>query len=200
MGSLIRKDCLEAEDTQFIFDRSVTSSSSGTYFIYNTETNMFDEKTLPDDYVANTKYYTRSTIETEGIYIASLKEQLGTVNPKQCVIKTWGGYGGSVTNSTNAQRDNTIIKTLDKIFLPCGANIFGDSNRAYPTQYDKYDKEGTTFDYFKEYLENKFSGTTRWLRSPSQYTSNYYCYWNSSGYLHYSNATSSNSLPFCFCI
>ena len=160
---------------------------------------MFDEKTLPDDYVTNTKYYTRSTIETEGIYIASLKEQLGTVNPKQCVIKTWGGYGGSVTNSTTAQNDNTIIKTLDKIFLPCGANIFGDSNRAY-NYYDKYDKEGTTFDYFKEYLENKFRWSDRWLRSPSQSSSNPYCHWYNPGYLNPNPAPNSYYLPFCFCI
>lgn len=194
VGSLIRTNCLESGDVQYIYDRDVTSSTSGVYYTY--ENNQFVQKTLPTDYQSNTKYYALQAIVEDGVFIESLKET--NIHPKRVKVNTWTGYGGEVTNNTNAYQDNTIITTQDKVWLPSDSQIFG-SNKRY-LNYSKYKYEGEQFKLFNLYTEeNLYWGSTRWLRSPYVGNSNTFCCWYYS-YVTYSTANTTAYCPLCFSI
>lgn len=193
VGSLIRQNALKAGESYYLYDDTITSSTTGTYYKYNTDTDDFVEVTLPDEYVTNTKYYTKTTLSADGAFIAGLPEEI-TPYIKQVTKKTWTGYIG-----TSSSSDATVIKTKDWLFLLSDSEVFGDSNRY--VNYSKYTAEGNQYDYFKEYAENKLRfGYYQWLRSPNVNYGSYFCYWSNNGYVSNSSANNTYRVALCFCI
>lgn len=193
VGSLIRQNALKSGESYYLYDDTVTSSTSGTYYKYNSETDAFDEVTLPGAFDSNTKYYAKTTLSADGAFIAGLPTDLAPYI-KQVTKKTWTGYIG-----TSTKTDETIIKTKDWLFLLSDSEVFGNDNR-YVT-YSKYSKEGAQYDYFKEYAENKLRyGTNQWLRSPYVSNGNYFCYWYIFGYVYSYYASYTYRVALCFCI
>ena len=197
MGSLIRKNCLEVGDTQYIFDRTVTDSTIGIYYTFNNDTKQFEEVNLDgSNFDSTIKYYYKSEALTQdGSFIGSIKN---FIDPKPVLNRTWSGYGGAVNSSTIAKADTTIIETIEKVWLPSDSQIFGDNHRS--KEYSKYQYEGNTFEAFKEYFEDMFAGSDRWLRSPYLSNSYCFCYWYSNGYVNSNHASHTNSAPLCFSI
>ena len=197
MGCIPRTNSLPAGATQYIYDWTVTDSTNGTYYKYEIEASTFVPVLLPDEYNNETKYYKKTEIAEDGVFLASLKEQLGTVSPRLKNIKTWQGCGAGVTVST----DDLILTTQDYMWLPSDSNIFGDTKRF--DDYSKFWLEGETFKAFKNYNEIlfRFSSSARWLRSPSVSSSSYsFCYWSNNGYSSSTNMTTSFFVPLCFSI
>jgi len=171
----------------------VTSSTVGTYYKYDTATEDFVEVTLPDAYDANTKYYSKTTLEVDGAFIAGLPEEI-TPYIKQVSKKTWAGYTG-----TSSSSDTTIIKTKDWLFLLSDGEVFGNKDRY--VNYSKYTEEGEQYKYFKEYAENKLRyGSTQWLRSPTTSSATYFCSWYTNGCVANSTASNAIRVALCFCI
>lgn len=193
VGSLIRQNALKSGESYYLYDDTVTSSTSGTYYKYNSETDTFDEVTLPGAFDSNTKYYTKTTLSADGAFIAGLPTDLVSCI-KQVTKKTWTGYIGTSSNS-----DETIIKTKDWLFLLSDGEVFGNDNR-YAT-YSKYSQEGAQYDYFKEYAENKLRyGNYQWLRSPYASNGSIFCIWTNNGYVYNSTANYTYRVALCFCI
>ena len=193
IGSLIRSNCLKSNEDQYVYDTTVTSSTEGTYYTLNDDNETFTQVTLPTDYVEGTKYYSKTTLEADGAFIAGLPADLSAVI-KQVTKLTWGGYGGNKTSS-----DNTIIKTKDWLFLLADGEVFGNENR-YVT-YSKYNLEGEQYEYYKEYAENKLRfGTGQWLRAPNPSSTDSFAYWSSSGYVYNNFANFTIRVALCFCI
>lgn len=193
VGSLIRQNALKAGESYYLYDDTVTSSTVGTYYKYDTATEDFVEVTLPDAYDANTKYYSKTTLEVDGAFIAGLPEEI-TPYIKQVSKKTWAGYTG-----TSSSSDTTIIKTKDWLFLLSDGEVFGNKDRY--VNYSKYTEEGEQYKYFKEYAENKLRyGTGQWLRSPYTSHATNFCYWYSYGYVSSYTASTANRVALCFCI
>lgn len=193
IGSLIRSNCLKSNEDQYVYDTAVTSSTEGTYYTLNDDNETFTQVTLPTDYVEGTKYYAKTTLETDGAFIAGLPTDLSAVI-KQVTKLTSGGRGGDKTSS-----DNTIIKTKDWLFLLADGEVFGNENRY--ESYSKYNLEGEQYEYYKEYAENKLRSVySLWLRSPIPSTTNAFAFWHSSGFADFTNAISAFRVALCFCI
>ena len=200
VGSLIRPNCMKANEDYYTFDKTVTSTTEGTYYIWDNDNKVFLEKTLPADFVEKTKYYTKSTTAEDGVFITNLQEDVKNAMV-QVIKKTWSGYGGNVTNSTTANNDFTIIETKDWFFIPSGGEVFGTTDRYNPTTYDKFGYEGDQYQAFVEYKMNRYmTPSAEWFRSPIQNSSNSFCYWYSNGSLSINSANTSYYLSLCFCI
>lgn len=196
IGSLIRSNCLKSNEDQYVFDTSVTSTTEGTYYTLNDDNETFTQVTLPTDYVEGTKYYSKTTLEADGAFIAGLPTDLSAVI-KQVTKLTWGGYGGNKSSS-----DNTIIKTKDWLFLLADGEVFGsDTSKRYTTSYSKVGLEGEQYEYYKEYEEKKLRfGSSQWLRSPAPSNTASFAYWSSTGYVSGSIAYNPRAVALCFCI
>lgn len=195
-GSLFRQNMLRAGQFYYVYDRTVTSSTSGAFYTWDNDNKLWLEKTLPADFVANTKYYVRNTKTEDGAFWEGLPEDIKPLI-SQVKNKTWSGYGGTVTNSTTANADNTIIETKDWLFMPSDSEVFGDSERI--NNYSKYALEGEQFPYFNKYQEGRLQRSSNsWTRSPSLSTSISACSWGSSGYVYYSSTNSSSRVVLCF--
>ena len=194
IGSLIRQNALKNGESYYLYDLSVTSSTSGTRYVYNEVSNDFDAVTLPEEYVAGTKYYTKNTLSANGAFIAGLpSEMLDYI--VQVKKKTWGGYGTSSSSS-----DNTIIETKDWIFCPSDSEVFGSANRG--VSYSKYALEGEQYEAFAtQFRENQLrNSSSRWLRSPSISNSNIFCTIYNSGYAGANGANNGYFPVLCFCV
>lgn len=193
VGSLIRQNALKAGESYYLYDDTVTSSTAGTYYKYDTATEDWVEVTLPDAYDASTKYYSKTTLDADGAFIAGLPEEI-TPYIKQVSKKTWAGYTG-----TSSSGDTTIIKTKDWLFLLSDGEVFGNKDRY--VNYSKYTEEGEQYKYFKEYAENKLRyGYTQWMRSPYANSGSSFCYWNSIGCVSSYTATFADRVALCFCV
>ena len=189
----VRLNCLPNGSMRFIYDETVSSSTSGQYYIYNSDTNTFNAVTLPDAFAAGVKYYRGEDVTEDGAFLASLKSVLGDVNPRVKKIKTWTGYNGSYNT------DATIIETQDLIWLPSDANLFGNENRLM--NYSKFLQEGKQFRAFSQYKENIFRNTlNKWTRSPAIRVPGNFCVWANNGYMTYSTNRNANIVPLCFSI
>lgn len=198
VGSLIRRNCLREGEDYYVFDRTVTSSTSGTFYVWDNTNKVFAEKTLPADFAENTKYYTKESMDVNGAFWNGLSSDI-TPHIAQVKKKTWGGYGGAVTNSTTANADSTIIETSDWLFTVSDSEVFGDSERI--NNYSKYALEGAQYDYFKAYQEGRLNRSDNsWTRSPYVSNSGSACYWNSSGYVISNITSDSLRLVLGFCL
>lgn len=195
VGSLIRQNAVKNGESCYVYDNTVTSSTAGTYYKYDSETKEFVSVTLPDVFDASTKYYTQVTASADGAFIAGLPDDVKSVI-KQVKKKTWTGYIGTASSGNT---DPTIIETKDWMFLLSDSEVFGDKNRF--VTYSKYEQEGSQYEYFKEYAENKLRcGASQWLRSPYAAVAASFCLWYGSGCVGTTVASGALRVALCFCV
>ncbi len=195
-GCLPRQNCLREGEVFHLYNRSVTSATTGTFYIWDNDNKLWVEKTLPADYVANTKYFTRETKTVNGAFWNGLSDDI-LPYISQVKNKTWSGYGGTVTNKTTANADNTIIETKDWLFMPSDSEVFGSSDRI--NNYSKYALEGEQFPYFNQYQEGRLNRSSNsWTRSPYLSSSTSACNWSSNGYVYYYVTNISTRVVLCF--
>lgn len=197
IGSLIRQNCLRSGEVTYVADPTTTESASGVYFKRN-EDGSFTQVTLPNEFVSTEKYYTQYVAAADGAFIAGLTPELNS-KIKQVKKKAWTGWGGSVTNTPTANTNNTIIETNDWLFLNSDSEIFGNDSRF--VEYSKYSLEGSQYDYFKEFNENKVrKQSTSWFRSPSLTGGTGFCGWSNIGSVYSASAYIAHGVALCFCI
>lgn len=187
-GSLIRQNCLKVGDLYYLRDESVTSTTEGIRYVYDTETNTWLEKSLPTDYDANEYYYTQNTMIEDGAYIAGLPDFANYIVP---VIK----------QTADAGKDyNKIIKSIDQMFLLSDGEVFGNSGRY--SKYSQYELEGEQYEFFKNnFTDGKVrTSTSWWLRSPYSGYATSFCYVNSSGYVSANYASYGYYARLGFCL
>lgn len=196
IGSLIRSNCLKSNEDQYIYDTTVTSTTEGTYYTLNDNSETFKQVTLPTDYVEGKKYYSKTTLEADGAFIAGLPTDLSAVI-KQVRKRTWGGLGGNLS-----LRNSIIIKTKDWLFLLADSEVYGsDKSKRCTTWYSKVGFEGKQYEYYKEYEEKKLRfGYTLWLRSPGFSSGNTFCISNIDGYVDNYTADTTFKVALCFCV
>ena len=206
VGSLIRANCLKSGESYYTYDLTVTESSEGTYYVYDDVNEEFVAQTLPAEYVAGTKYYTKTTIGTDGAFIAGLPaEMLNYI--VQVKKKTWKGYGGDVQNTTQAAANEIVITTKDWMFIPADCEVFGNANRRLTGTgaYSRFEIEGEPYEAFKEFVEDRFRWSTsssdyRWFRSPCVYSSSSFAIWYNYGYSISNYAYYTYYASLCFCL
>lgn len=205
VGSKGRRYCIPSGTDYYVYDSTVTSETTGTYYTPDYTTGDFVAKTLPDEFIEDTDYYTKSTTEEDGAIYVGLPADLVArfVPTKQ---KTWVGYtnGENKRYSTYSLRKEStnLITTNDKVFILSAHRVFGDSK--FSSQYFSYNNsEGEQYSYFREYdegyLGNLFGTSSKWFRSPSVYSSSNFCFWYYYGFVFSSDATYTSRLLVCAC-
>lgn len=186
-GSTIRKNGLRAGDVYYT-RTSVTNTTEGVYYVYDTELDMFESRTLPDDYSETEVYYTQSTQESDGAYITGLPDFADYIVR---VLKETADAGSGYKK---------IIKSMDNVFLLSDAEVFGNNNRY--SKYSQYELEGQQYDYYKNnFTDGKVRASySWWLRSPCSSSATYFCCVGSSGYVSYNLASSSTCARLAFCL
>ena len=201
-GSLIRANCLKSGESYYTYDLTVTASSEGTYYVYDDVNEEFVSQSLPAEFVAGTKYYTKTTIGTDGAFVAGLPaEMLNYI--VQVKKKTWKGYGGDVQNTTQAAENKIVITTKDWMFIPADCEVFGKDDRFNigVNAYSQFEVEGECYEAFKEYKENVFRyAESRWFRSPCVSYSISFAYWNTNGSSTSNSASYTYYTSLCFCL
>lgn len=206
IGSLIY-DLLSPLGTEkYTWDNTVTSSTSGIYYVWDNVLQTFEEKTLPDEFTANTKYYQKTTLSSDGAIWNGVPEEIRNIATESKQL-TWGGYGAGVTNLTTAKNDDTMIVTYGKLFNPSAYQYFGEpylggqSSGYWAYKYGAT-AEGKQFSGFKKKFPlSEMPSQTLWFRSPSLYGSSSFCGWYGSyGYVSGVSAPYSYRVPMCLCI
>lgn len=167
-NSTIRTKCLEAGD-QYYTKASVSSSTSGTYYIF--EGNSFVSKTLPNEYESGKNYYKANLVSATGEFISSLTTQLGSIKPKIVLIKQPAYY-----NATNE-----FIYSKDRLFLLSGFEICGGINdpQLLASGIGSACTVTKQLEFFKDWrysimLKSKCSTHNSWLRDCDGRTSGYF--------------------------
>ena len=205
IGSGLRAKCCPSGTVQYIYDTSVNASTSGTYYVYDNTLRTFESKTLPDEFVANTKYYIMETTSSDGVIYAGIPQNIKdiAVASKQT---TWGGYGGLVTNSTNAWTDTTTIDTVDKFWVPSCEQLWGNKMFISTTSSVwgyRRQMEGAQFGALRNMTERSIQYMARdfWQRSPATNYASGCCAWsNGYGNVGYNLLTNGSAVPLCFCL
>lgn len=83
-----------------------------------------------------------------------------------------------------------IAETTDKLFLPSEIEVAGTTDCSC-------EGEGELYEYFKN---SNMPYTWTWLRSPIPSSTYSFAYWNSNGYVNYSNAYNTSRVALCFCL
>lgn len=189
-GSLIRQNCLKSGDVYYIRDTTVTSSTVGTYYIFDETTNVWIAKSLPTDFDATEYYYTQNTMLEDGAFIAGLPDFKDFIVP---VLKETADAGRNYKK---------IIKSSDQIFLLSDAEVFGNDNRY--KKYSRYELEGNQYEYFKNnWQDGKVAlGDNCGLRSPYYDNATMFCYIHSFGYSYwdYGFASTGRMARLGFCL
>ena len=187
-GSLIRQNCLKSGDVYYTIDTTVTSETIGTYYVYNSTTNVWDTKTLPTDYNASDKYYTITTLASDGAFVSGIPD--------------WNSYFVQVLKETAdaGMGYSKIIKSKDTVFLFSDVEVFGNSNRY--SRYSQYELEGIQYDYFKnDFSDGKVRpGSACWLRSPYSGSATGFCYIGNGGYVDNGYASGAGYARLGFCL
>ena len=200
-GSEARTRCLPTGIDYYRYDNTVTAETAGTYYTYDYTLNTWLEHTLPDEYMDTADYYAKMTTTQDGVIWngvpTSLRNTIVSVK-----IPTWRGFvkaNGSLNREQKAAENANII-SIDKLYLPCGQDLFGDRPDRYEFNYYGYNKnEGMKLPMPNNYWTIYGNGVYG-LRSPSVYDRSSACCWYI--YLHVSNwyLTGSNStfaISFC---
>lgn len=203
-GSLIRANCLKSGESYYTYDLTVTAATEGTYYVYDDVNETFVAQSLPAEFVEGVKYYTKTTIGTDGAFIAGLPAEILNYIV-QVKKKTWKGYGGDIQNGTQASENNIVITTKDWMFIPSDSEVFGNKDRTLTgtSAYSRFDLEGEAYEAFRTFAERRFrmgGSNDRWFRSPSVYDSYHFAYWDNYGYSYYGSANNTNYAPLCFCL
>ena len=187
-GSLIRQNGLRNGDSYYTIDTTITSETIGTYYAYNITTNVWDTKTLPADYSESEKYYTKSTLESDGAFVSGIPDWNSYMSP---VVKQTADAGSGYSK---------IIKSKDTIFLFSDGEVFGNSNRYI--RYSQYELEGMQYDYFKNNVQDAKVrlGVSVWVRSPCSSGSTDFCRFGATGIITSNAASALLSVRLGFCL
>ena len=198
IGSDMRDRCLPSGSDKYKYNSSVTSSTSGTYYVYDFTNDTWVEKTLPDDFVEGENYYVKSQTASDGVFYTSALSANEYSHVKNVINYTWTGHvKGQTTTSTNITSDK-LIKTVDKLFLPSPQQFFGVkpmNGQYWCFNQNEGEFMGLPFNKLFGILNNK----SKWFRSPSSNSASTGCYWNNSyGYVYNYTITSTYSALLCY--
>ncbi len=185
-GSLIRQNGLKSGDVYYTIT-TVTADTSGTYYTYDEATDAWVQRTLPNDYLADEKYYTQNTMDSDGAFITGLPDWKDYIVP---IVKDTADAGVYIK----------IIKSKDYIFSLSDGEVFGNSNRY--SRYSQYELEGNQYDYFKnDFQDAKVRlGAFCWLRSPYSGNSTSFCGIHNSGCINDTFASHTYPARLGFCL
>lgn len=199
-GSEARTRCLPTGIDYYRYDNTVTAETAGTYYTYDYTLNTWLEHTLPDEYMDTADYYAKMTTTQDGVIWngvpTSLRNTIVSVK-----IPTWRGFvkANASLKSEKKAAENANIISIDKLYLPCCQDLFGDRPNSSGTAYYGYNKnEGMKLPmpnnywtiYDVEYL----------FRSPNLSSSTYVCFWeNRFMQISVSNPTSHFPFSISFC-
>ena len=201
-GSKARTRCLPTGIDYYRYDNTVTAGTAGTYYTYDYTLNTWLEHTLPDEYMDTADYYAKMTTTQDGVIWngvpTSLRNTIVSVK-----IPTWRGFvkaNGSPRTAKERAAENANIISIDKLYLPCGQDLFGDRPDRYEFNYYGYNKnEGMKLpmpnNYWTVYGSNSY-----FLRSPNCSLMNEICYWYISElnvYNQYLYTTYQFAVSFC---
>lgn len=111
--------------------KDVTSSTSGTYYVYDPESQDFIAKSLPTEYDANLfPYYERITKVTDGPILYGLDDELKEVISKVKKV-SYIGY----RYNTNLSKTPPLIETEDYLWWPSFTEVYGDE---FPLLHESY--------------------------------------------------------------
>lgn len=180
----------------YIWKGTLSSTTEGTYYTYDALLDIYEEKTLPAEWVANTAYYAKemslSTIY-EG-FPENIRE--AAVPSRQ---QTWQGVQYGVT----AINDTTVITTAEKFWMPSANQWMGYQRRGWSSY--KEDLEGVQFSGLaKKNSFTKYGGvlsSNAWFRSPYVTNAGSFCHWSSNyGNVSYNYASYAFRPLVCFCL
>lgn len=175
---LVRSDLLPPNTEFYVGVGPLSSSTEGTYYIL--ENDVYVEKTLPTDYVANSYYYLKTT-SLSNLYNSMPTELVDLVVPTKQT--TWKGSGFAQTE---------FYTTIDKFWMPSGMQMYGEFFTYTGYSYNAYNRkvEGQLFKGLSNANMNNIFCINNYCltRSPSVYTSGGFANWNSSGYVSYGSA------------
>ena len=194
--------CLPANSNYYVYDKTVTDTTVGTYYSYDYAINNFVERTLPDEYVATEDYYVKNTTVEDGTIYAGIVESFRK-NLVKVKVKTWRGWTKQITLTTVAVNDDKYIISHDYVFLPSGVEDYGERPEISNLSYWGYKPdEGKPFGFqsLNKKWYNIYASDVTWLRSPNVYSSSYFCFWyDSNGNVYSNSATSTKRSTICVC-
>lgn len=176
-GSKARTRCLPTGIDYYRYDNTVTAGTAGTYYTYDYTLNTWLEHTLPDEYMDTADYYAKMTTTQDGVIWNGVPTSLRNtiVNVK---IPTWRGFvkaNASLSREKKAAENANII-SIDKLYLPCCQDLFGDRPDRFEFDYYGYNKnEGMKLPMPNNYWTIYANGYG--LRSPSVNDRSSACYW-----------------------
>lgn len=212
--TLARQQMQPSGTEMYVNAGTLSSSTSGTYYVYDWILNAWEEKTLPAEWTANTYYYQKVNLTADGAIYAGFSEAIKpyVVASKQKRWRGWYKYGET---STEADEDQVVETITDKLWMPSTMQMNGKKFFVW-TGYK--DVEGSVFSGCANKDENGYyymksptaiSQQNMWYGSPAEYSSIGYCYWDGyvstdykagGGPVRYFSATRSQKLAVCFCL
>lgn len=206
--SFARTQMLPSGSEIYINAGTLSSSTSGTYYVKDWILDTFEEKTLPAEWTANTYYYEKKTLTADGAILAGLS---ATISPYVVASKQkyWRGAYYYNEPAAEQQTDSFAIEIVDKLWVPGGMQMNGLPFSQWTGKY-KTDIEGSAFagcadkdknDWYYEIAKKVSPSDYVWYASPCVGGSASFCCWNYSlGSVGYSYAAYSNRLAVCFCV
>ena len=206
--SFARTQMLPSGSEIYVNAGTLSSSTSGTYYVKDWILDTFEEKTLPAEWTANTYYYQKVNLTADGAIYAGLSE---TIKPYVIASKQKRWRGAYYYNEPSAeqQADNVIIEVVDKLWIPSAMQMNGLPFSQWPGKY-KTGIEGSAFagcedkdknEWYYEIAQKVSPSDYVWYSSPNVGYSSYFCYWYYSvGSVYGNSANSSYRLAVCFCV
>lgn len=206
--TLARQQMQPSGTEMYVNAGTLSSSASGTYYVYDWILNAWEEKTLPAEWTANTYYYQKVNLTADGAIYAGFSEIIKpyVVASKQTRWRGWYKYGET---QAEANEDQVVETIVDKLWMPSAMQMNGNGFVRWQGKY-KTDTDGSPFKGCENKSENEFYYKTNpstvsieniWYCSPT--LDNYYnfCDWvGSFGYVYYVSAATTLKLAVCFCL
>ena len=206
--TLARQQMQPSGTEMYVNAGTLSSSTSGTYYVYDWILNTWEEKTLPTEWTAKTYYYQKVNLTADGAIYAGFSETIKpyVVASKQKRWRGWYKYGET---QAEVNEDQVVETIADKLWMPSAMQMNGDGFVRWPGKY-KTDIEGSPFKGCENKSENEFyyktdpstlSSQNAWYCSPGLGGYSSFCCWsNSGGNVNYYSAYASYGLAVCFCM
>lgn len=198
-GSVGRALCLPSGSIQYVYDSTVTETTEGTYYTFDSVNESWSERTLPADYVSTEDYYTKTTTSANGEIWNTVPETLRN-NLVSVKVKTWRGWTNNVPS--RKAEDTKYLVSNDKVWIPSCKELFGNRYPLYNNGFGAYSNlDGETFE-----ARNKFNyweiipyNSYNWTRSPSMSYSDSFANWFDVGYVNSIRASYSCRVAVALC-
>ena len=198
-GSVGRALCLPSGSTQYVYDSTVTETTEGTYYTFDSVNESWTERTLPADYVSTEDYYTKTTTSADGAIWNTVPETLRN-NLVSVKVKTWRGWTNNVPSSK--PEDTKYLVSNAKVWIPSCKELFGNRYPLSTNTFGDYSNlDGETFE-----ARNKFNyweiipyNSSTWTRSPSVDSNDSFAVWADVGCVNYNYASYSCRVAVALC-